>query len=304
MIDIKQLEAFCKVIRCGSFDQAAQALNLTSSAISQRVKALEEHIGVPLLLRGTNTATPAGASVLEYANKLELLEHDLTRKIKPALTDEYMHATLAVNVDSLSTWFQEVYVQLIKTIDVLPEIVIDDQSATFEHLSKGRAVGCVSSIKATSRSVSNALLGHMDYTCVAHVDFAKKWFPSGLSLHQALKAPAIVYNSDDGLHDDLMHRVFGLKKVHYPKTEMPSQDGIIHATFNQCGYCMVPTALVQAQLDRGEFVDLTPQHHYLMPLYWIHWKDQNQHSPLYQQISNIVLATAKKCLIQKDTDDT
>ena len=41
-IDHAQLRALAAVIREGSFDRAAQSLNVTPSAISQRVKALED----------------------------------------------------------------------------------------------------------------------------------------------------------------------------------------------------------------------------------------------------------------------
>ena len=290
MIDAKQLEALYEVTRQGRFDTAAKQLNITPSAISQRVKALEAAMGTTLLLRGREVAaTSAGEYVLEFINKVNLLEHDLMRKLKPSFVDEYVSVALAVNSDSLMTWFQPIYTKIIKTLDVLPEIIVDDQDATFGYLIKGAVVGCVSSKKLNKRNINNVLLGSMDYTCVAHAKFAKKWFPQGLSAHNVFKAPAICYNADDSLHDDLLLRLFGIKNAKYPKSFTPS----IAAIYDECGYGMVPTVMVAPALATGELVDLSPNHHYAMELYWCCWHEQ---SGLYAQISSMVVQMARQAL--------
>ena len=45
MLDYKHIEALAKVIQEGGFERAAQALFLTQSAVSQRVRQLEESSG-------------------------------------------------------------------------------------------------------------------------------------------------------------------------------------------------------------------------------------------------------------------
>jgi len=52
MFEHPQLEALSAVIRLGSFDAAAVQLAVTPSAISQRIKQLEDRIGAVLVLRG------------------------------------------------------------------------------------------------------------------------------------------------------------------------------------------------------------------------------------------------------------
>ena len=52
MLDYPLLEAVAALDREGSFEGAARALHVTSSAISQRVKLLEERVGTPLVVRG------------------------------------------------------------------------------------------------------------------------------------------------------------------------------------------------------------------------------------------------------------
>ena len=52
MLDYPSLAAVAAVVREGSFERAARALNVTPSAISQRVKQLEERLGSVLIIRG------------------------------------------------------------------------------------------------------------------------------------------------------------------------------------------------------------------------------------------------------------
>ena len=53
MLDYAGLEALAAVVREGSFERAARKLHVTSSAVSQRVKQLEERVGQVLVHRGT-----------------------------------------------------------------------------------------------------------------------------------------------------------------------------------------------------------------------------------------------------------
>ena len=81
-IDHAQLRALAAVIREGSFDRAAQSLNVTPSAISQRVKALEDRIGRLLVKRGTPaTATAEGQLLVQLAEQTALLEHDALHRM-------------------------------------------------------------------------------------------------------------------------------------------------------------------------------------------------------------------------------
>ena len=62
MLDYAGLEALSAVVREGSFERAAHKLHITPSAVSQRIKLLEERVGQALVLRGQPTllTSPAG----------------------------------------------------------------------------------------------------------------------------------------------------------------------------------------------------------------------------------------------------
>jgi DNA-binding transcriptional LysR family regulator len=111
MLDYTGLQALAAVVREGSFERAARRLHITPSAVSQRIKQLEERTGQVLVLRGTPcTGTDAGRRLCLHVEQVALLENEL-RRTNPGLMPDG-HATpptlkLAVNADSLSTWFMD-----------------------------------------------------------------------------------------------------------------------------------------------------------------------------------------------------
>lgn len=85
-MNISHLEIFLKVVDCGSFSLAAQILDLSQSAVSRAIAALEEDLGVVLLTRGRFGArpTPIGERVLIYAAQIlqtrDDMEHEVNRE--------------------------------------------------------------------------------------------------------------------------------------------------------------------------------------------------------------------------------
>lgn len=76
-MNLQQLTTFCKVISEGSMTAAADKLFLTQPAVSQQIRALEEEMGVPLLVRGVRQVKPSmqGQLLYEYAKKILHLTH-------------------------------------------------------------------------------------------------------------------------------------------------------------------------------------------------------------------------------------
>ena len=72
MLETKQLKIFKTIVEVGSFTRAGARLNLSQPAISQHIRALEEHLGVPVLLRVGKRArpTPAGEVLLHCAEQV------------------------------------------------------------------------------------------------------------------------------------------------------------------------------------------------------------------------------------------
>src|SRR4051794_34409011 len=108
--DYALLSALAAVVREGSFERAARALHVTPSAVSQRMKLLEERVGNLLVARGQPCpAPPAGAVLCRHVEQVSLLEHELGEQL-PELAP-FVGASaaptlrIAVNADSVATWF-------------------------------------------------------------------------------------------------------------------------------------------------------------------------------------------------------
>ena len=116
--DLAQLRALDAAVSEGTFEAAARALQVTPSAVSQRLKALEVAAGRVLLLRTKPIrVTPSGAVVLRMAREVELLAADAARELDGAsLPGGRLALSLAVNADSLATWVLPALVPLADSI--------------------------------------------------------------------------------------------------------------------------------------------------------------------------------------------
>ena len=108
MLDRDQLETFATVAEEQSFERAASVLNITRGAVSQRIRSLEESLATVLLMREKPIVpTPAGEVMLRHVKALRLLEgaaHAGTR-CRPPGPHAPVPLAIAVNADSLATWF-------------------------------------------------------------------------------------------------------------------------------------------------------------------------------------------------------
>ena len=102
MLSSEQISAFLVVVEEGTFFQAAKRLHVTSSAISQRIKLLEDSVGQILLERTTPcTPTEAGIALLTYARQTAQLEQDALSKIQQGreVGLKNTRASIVVNAD-------------------------------------------------------------------------------------------------------------------------------------------------------------------------------------------------------------
>ena len=138
MLDPVQLATFQAIVEHGSFDAAARALHVTPSAVSQRIKALEQAVGQVLVRRARPCApTEAGRRLVRLSGQVALLEQE-------ALADRGSRVSAVVNADSLTGWFLPVLAAL---PGVLFELHTADEAHTAGLLRDG-------TVRATTRSVN------------------------------------------------------------------------------------------------------------------------------------------------------
>ncbi len=137
MLDYKLLQALAAVIENGGFERAGEVLGLTQSAVSQRIKSLEVRLGQPVLVRHPELqATPAGNKLLNHFQQVQLLERDL-RKTIPALAEDTTRLRIAINADSLATWWASVVGDFCSREGLLLDLVIEDQDVGLKRMRDG-----------------------------------------------------------------------------------------------------------------------------------------------------------------------
>ena len=272
-IDPRRAEAFLAAVDSGSLEQAATLLHVTPSAISQRIAALEQEMGTPLLVRSRPCRpTGPGTRLLQFLRRRALLDAEFAaERDDPAAP---IRLSLAVNNDTLATWLLPVLAPLLIEQQLLVEFVLDNQGHTFSLLEQGRAVACVSTEAEPMRGCSASYLGLMRYTMVATPVFARRWFPKGLERDAARHAPVMVFDRKDALQTQFLQEQLGLSEGAFPFHYVPSSEGFAQSIRLGMGYGMLPMEQCGALLETGELLDLAPGVVLDVPLYWHAWRVQ------------------------------
>ena len=284
--DGQQLAAFAAVIEYGSFDAAAARLHVTPSAVSQRIKALEQRVGQVLVRREKPcVATPAGAPLIRLAAQTALLESEALAEMGGGSADR-TRIVIAVNADSMATWFTAVLGQL---PEVLFDVRIEDQDHSARLLREGAAMGAVTTERTPVPGCRVQPLGVMRYVPVASADYADRCLPDGFTADAVGSAPSLAWNRDDALQDMLLRRAFRrsiARPVHY----VPTAEGFAAAVRAGLGWGMFPDSLAAARVADGSFVRIS-EVHLDVPLYWQCWKLD---SPLIDNVTAAVRAAASQ----------
>ncbi|AID83067.1 LysR family transcriptional regulator [Pseudomonas aeruginosa VRFPA04] len=273
MFDYKLLAALAAVVEQGGFERAAQALGLSQSAVSQRIKLLEARVGQPVLVRETPPhPTDLGRRLLNHVQQVRLLEGDLQRWV-PNLDEGGAPERLriALNADSLATWWAAAVGDFCAERRVLLDLVVEDQEVGLNSL----------------------LLGAMRYRGLASPDFIARHFPRGVEAAALAGVPAIVFGPDDLLQHRFL-KDLGVEGgfIHHL---CPSSEGFVRLTAGGLGWGLVPERQVQGELARGELVELLPGQVIDVPLYWHYWRNGGE---LLASLTEHLLARAGDGLVR------
>lgn len=297
MLDYASLAAVSQVVRDGSFERAARSLNVTASAVSQRVKLLEDRLGLALIVRGTPcVATDAGQRLCRHVEQVGMLEHDLHRAL-PALgqldnASSRITLKVAVNADSLDSWFVGAVARFCDKEQALVDTSIDDQEHTAEWLRTGAVLAAVTSSAKPVQGCRSIPLGHMPYVATASPAFVRRWFPGGVTAEALAQAPCMTFNRKDRLQSDWVRQVCG-HAVEMPRHWLPSSQAFVAGALAGLGWGMNPLAFVADHLRRGRLVRLVPDSDRRVPLHWQHARLQ---IPMLDRLTDAVVGTAKAAL--------
>lgn len=310
MLEYANLKALAVVVSEGGFDRAAKVLHITQSAVSQRIRQLEEKVGQSLLIRSNPVvATPTGKRLLRHYSQVQLLESELRAEMD---ADDPNHPTtvrIAVNADSLATWFLPALAGMFSRHAWLLELIVDDESYTHHLLKNGEAVGCVTTTEVPMAGCSSEFLGTMEYLCVATPEFAARYFGEPrdtqslsntklfncISQAQLAKAPAVVFSTKDKLHEKFLAQYFNMTPGQWWQHTIPSSESFLEAINLSLGYGLVGHLQAKPLIDQGILIELTPERRMRVPLFWQHWNIKAKQTTL---VYRALAATAQHNLLQ------
>ena len=280
--DPAALDCLAAIVEEGGFERAARRLNITQSAVSQRLRALEAQVGSVLIVRSRPLKpTSAGQLLLKHTKQLRLLRADLERDLQdlapsaPGGVREDERIAIAINADSIATWAVDALGDLVR--QRLPlEIIADDQDFTQEWLRSGQVMGCVTTLKSALRGCRMVPLGAMQYVAVAAPELARRQLPQGLTAHNFRDVPFVSFNRKDDMQAEFVTRTFGLKRVSLSRVFVPSSEGQVRAVAAGWGVSVVPELLARPWLQQGRLVGLAPGHTLPIQLYWHSWNLESE----------------------------
>jgi LysR family transcriptional regulator (chromosome initiation inhibitor) len=297
MLDYASLSALSAVVREGSFERAGRTLHVTPSAISQRIRLLEERVGCALVVRGQPcSATESGRRLCQHVDRVRLLEHDLHGEL-PTLEQEgaaRVALSIAVNADSLATWFAPAMTAFAAEAPVLMDVAVDDQDHTAGWLRSGVVMAAVTANARPAPGCNSRPLGAMRYLAAATPAFVDRHFPEGVGAGSLSHAPSLVFNTKDELQARWVRRQCH-RHVELPKHTLPSPQAFVTAALAGMGWGLHPRELIAPHINNGSLVELIPDTPLDVPL---HWQQARAATAVLDGLTRQVLAAACVALIQ------
>jgi LysR family transcriptional regulator (chromosome initiation inhibitor) len=284
-----QLAALVAIADHGTFEAAARHLHVTPSAVSQRIRALESAVGQVVVRRTTPCApTPAGEVLLRLARQTQLL-HDEVRDALAHGHRSTVDLPVAVNADSLATWFRGVVATVAGWPDVVLRLHVEDQAFSADLLRGGDVLAAVTSEPVAVQGCSVERLGALRYRPAAAPDFAERWLLG--RGHDWAAMPAVRFNEKDALQHGVLeaHGVPEPAVVH----RVPTSADFHEAVRLGLGWGMIPEPQLRPDVRDGRLVTLGNRDHLDVALHWQRWRLD---SPVLDRLGDAVRDAARRAL--------
>ncbi|NGO10623.1 LysR family transcriptional regulator ArgP [Streptomyces sp. HC44] len=297
-LPLDQVRTLLAVVDEGTFDAAAGALQVTPSAVSQRVKALEQRTGRVLLIRTKPVRpTESGEVVVRFARQLARLERDAHAELGMSGSHEPTRLSIAVNSDSLATWFLPALTRVPEELQVCYELRREDQDHTAALLREGLVMAAVTSSPDPVAGCSVRSLGRMSYVPAASPGFAARrlgGWPDAPLRDVIADAPVVSFDRRDDLQDGFVR---GLGRGRHGASSLrhfvPTSEGFVEAVTAGMGWGMVPEVQAAPLLEAGRLVNLAPDRKIDIPLFWQQWKLD---FPALATVAEVVASAATEAL--------
>lgn len=295
MFDYTALGTLRVLVTEGSFEKAAWRLNVTPSAVSQRIKLLEERAGQALIVRGKPCIpTEAGLELCQHIQQVQILEADLGERWHNLFVDATgstkLSLSVAMNSDSLATWMMPAAGKFFSKTGKMLKFVTDDQDHTAARLLSGEVVAAVTTSKTPVAGCIVKKLGSLQYVAAASPRYILRHFSNGLTEEAIHRAHGIVFDERDTLLDQWMQKAVG-HAVRISSHKIPSPQGIVDASLQGMGWSVHVETLISKHINDGRLEVMRPDCRLSIPLYW---QVRDVSSEILGELTRIVRSVAKK----------
>lgn len=279
-----QLEALVAIADHGSFEAAARALHVTASAVSQRIRALESIAGQVLVSRSSPCRpTDAGAAYVRLGRQTHLLYAEARLAVDDA--DHVVTLPVAVNADSLATWFRDVLSSAADWDRTALRLRVEDQAYSAGLLRGGDVLAAVTSDPTPVQGCSVEPLGVLRYGAAASPAFVARW-RRGRTMDWA-EMPVLVFNDKDELQHQVLAGRGATPRIAH---QVPTSTDFHEAARRGLGWCLVPEPQLLPDLESGLLERLPGRQHVDVPLFWQRWRLD---SPALTRLTDAVHAAAR-----------
>jgi LysR family transcriptional regulator (chromosome initiation inhibitor) len=293
-LDYKLLQALATVIKHQSFERAANSLFITQSAVSQRIKQLEQNIAQPVLIRSQPlTVTQVGKKLINHYYQVVQLEADLLPDILTDTPQQPLTIHLATNADSLATWLIPALALTIKTNLIELNLLVADERHTLQKLKDGEAFGAISMQQLPTKGCQVTQLGNFNYILVASAEFRDTYFKNGINAATLARAPGVAFDQRDNMHVRFISQQYGLNEGDYPLHAVRSSEAFVMIAKHGAAYCLVSELQIKNELQSGELINLLPDYKLVETLYWHRW---TLLKGVHKKISDVIIEQGQRIL--------
>ena len=314
-LNLDQLRTLVAVVDHGTFDQAAASLGVTAPAISQRIRALEDAAGRVLVRRDKPVLpTEAGETLLRTARQMLHLEQVLAVELdsrESVLYDgegadstgaplPHLSVPIAVNADSLSSWFLDALVSAEFGPRIAFDIRREDEAHSTELLRRGEVMAAVTSDKTPVQGCRVVPLGTMRYfACASPALVSRYGIGDDVDVRTRNKVlttvPVVDFDDRDDMQSAFFRRLVG-ENSEAPRHAIPATSEYIRAVRMSLGWGLLTEQQAEPYLADGSLVSVAPDNPHHVPLYWQHWRVR---SMVLDRITDAVVATAGEVLLRR-----
>lgn len=146
---------------------------------------------------------------------------------------------MAVNSDSIATWFPEAAARFAKSTGVLLDFIIEDEGLTADRLRSGEVLAAVSADPGAVQVCKTIELGSLEYLACCSPDFATRHFAGGVTEQALNRAPSLRFERRDGLQARWAREAHGIE-LNAPMHWVPSSFGFLNFTLAAMAWACSP----------------------------------------------------------------